>query len=80
MKLFLIGSKLSPFSLKVEALLQFCSQPYTALPSRQYRWHSLRSQVLVRITRAGLVKPDNSNFDERDDLPLVPYLYQPGKP
>jgi glutathione S-transferase len=71
------GSELSPFALKVEALLRFAGVPYRWLPAegspadaRRFAWRRLQ---LVR-GRLPLTAPPR---DPLDELPLVPFLFGP---
>jgi len=68
------GSELSPFALKLRALLSYAHVPYDWLPADGSRWRNLR--VAARIerakrTRTVLRHPHPSDLDE---YPLVPYL------
>ncbi|HWP64662.1 MAG TPA: glutathione S-transferase N-terminal domain-containing protein [Candidatus Limnocylindria bacterium] len=68
------GSELSPFALKLRALLAAAEVPYDWLPANGSRWRNYR--VLARIerakrTRTALRYPATSELDE---YPLVPYL------
>ena len=71
------GSTLSPFALKVEALLRFAGLPYRWLPAQgrsaealHFEW---RRRRLVR-GRLPLTSPRLSGLDE---FPLVPFLFGP---
>ena len=72
---FLWGSKLSPFALKVEALLRFARVSYRWLPaegsSREALRCFFRRERLVR-RRIPLHWPP---FDPLDEFPLVPFLF-----
>jgi len=68
------ASELSPFALKLRALLAYAHVPYDWLPANGSRWRNLR--VLARIERAKWTRtvvryPQRSALDE---YPLVPYL------
>jgi glutathione S-transferase len=71
------GSTLSPFALKVEALLRFAGMPYRWLPAQGGFAEALRfarrRRRLVR-RRLPLTWPRRSALDE---FPLVPFLFGP---
>lgn len=71
------GSKLSPFALKVEALLRFARQPYRWMPAQGSFFEALRFERrrrrLVR-RRLPLTWP---RMDALDEFPLVPFLFGP---
>lgn len=72
------GSELSPFALKIEALLRFAEVPFRWLPAggpgRLARtFDRRRRQVVAR--RRPLTWPPMSPLDE---FPLVPFLFGPG--
>jgi glutathione S-transferase len=68
------GSELSPFALKLRALLAYAGLPYAWLPADGSRWRNYRT--LARIERAKRARsvlryPETTPLDE---YPLVPYL------
>ena len=69
------GSKLSPFALKVEALLRFAHEPYRWLPAEASAREALRfgwrREQLIR-GRIPLTWPPR---DPLDEFPLVPFLF-----
>ena len=68
------GSELSPFALKLRALLGYAQLPYDWLPSNGSRLRNYRVAMRVeraKRTRAALRYPWTSPLDE---YPLVPYL------
>jgi glutathione S-transferase len=71
------GSTLSPFALKVEALLRFAELPYRWLPAegrfREALHFARRRRRLVR-DRGPLTWP---RLDPLDEFPLVPFLFGP---
>ena len=71
------GSALSPFALKVEALLRFARVPYRWLPaqgsSRDALRFGWRREQLIR-RRIPLTWPPR---DPLDEFPLVPFLFGP---
>jgi glutathione S-transferase len=71
------GSALSPFALKVEALLRFARVPYRWLPADgssrdalRFAWR--RQQLIHRRIPLSWPPPD-----PLDELPLVPFLFGP---
>lgn len=71
------GSTLSPFALKVEALLRFAGVPHRWLPAEGSFREALRGErrrhALIR-GRLPLTWPER---DPLDELPLVPFLFGP---
>jgi len=71
------GSELSPFTLKVEALLAYCGVPLRRLPteggSLENLW-ALRRVGRVKARRLPLTYPPMTELDE---FPLVPYVLGP---
>ncbi|HXQ21557.1 MAG TPA: glutathione S-transferase family protein [Candidatus Acidoferrales bacterium] len=72
------GSELSPFALKVEALLRFAGVPFRFLPaaggfSEAFRFDRRRRRLVTR--RLPLTWPQMTELDE---FPLVPFLFGPG--
>jgi glutathione S-transferase len=74
--LVLWGSELSPFALKLRALLAYAHVAYDWLPASGSRWRNYR--VLARIERAKrarmVVRHPHPRSSDLDDYPLVPYL------
>jgi glutathione S-transferase len=72
--LTLWGSELSPYSLKVRALLEWAEIPYAWLPDEGTRRQNLRAAWRIaraKRTRSVARHPETSPLDE---LPLVPFL------
>lgn len=72
------GSKLSPFALKVEALLRFARVPHRWLPAEGSSREALRfgwRRVQLIRGRIPLTSPPR---DPLDEFPLVPFLLGPG--
>lgn len=72
------GVDLSPFALKVEALLRFADVPFRWLPAEgspleAHRFNGRRQRVVTG--RLELTWP---RMTELDELPLVPFLFGPG--
>jgi glutathione S-transferase len=73
-RVILWGSELSPFALKVRALLAWAHVPYDWLPAGGGRLRNLRAlRRIARAKRTGtaLRYPETTTLDE---YPLVPYL------
>ncbi len=71
------GSELSPFALKVEALLRFCRVPFVWQPARGPFLQALRMETRRRMLvarRLPLTWPQMSPLDE---FPQVPFLFGP---
>jgi glutathione S-transferase len=75
---FLWGSRLSPFALKLEALLRFRSLDYRWLPAEASRAEGLRFARRRRRLVAGRLPLTWPRMDELDEFPLVPFLFGPG--
>jgi glutathione S-transferase len=72
------GADLSPFALKVEALLRFAGVPFRWLPAsgsalEAHRFNLRRARLIAG--RLPLTWPEKSPLDE---FPLVPFLFGPG--
>ncbi len=73
------GSELSPFALKVEALLRFAGVPFRWLPAAgrfvdAFRFDRRRSDLVAG--RLPLTWPTMTDLDE---FPLTPFLFGPGE-
>lgn len=71
------GSTLSPFALKVEALLRFAELPYRWLPARARPLEALRFARRRRRRVRGRVPFTWPPPDPLDEFPLVPFLFGP---
>jgi glutathione S-transferase len=72
------GSELSPFALKLRALLDYAGIPYRWLPAEGGRLENLRALRRVaraKRTRTAIRYPAMSELDE---YPLVPFLIEEG--
>jgi glutathione S-transferase len=72
------GSELSPFALKLRALLDYAAVDYRWLPADGSWLENLRAQWRIaraKRTRTALRYPQ---LDPLDEYPLVPYLLEPG--
>lgn len=73
------GPELSPFLLKLEAMLAFAGLPFRRLPRDGSRLENLRTSMLVdRAKRRGTALRPPAN-DPLDEYPLVPFLVSPGR-
>jgi glutathione S-transferase len=73
------GSELSPFTLKLQALLAYAALPYRMLPAtggRLENYRSIAAMELARRRRTAVRYPALSGLDE---YPLVPYLLTHGR-
>jgi len=73
------GSELSPFALKLRALLDYAEMPYAWLPcegSRLTNYRTLRAIDRAKRRRTVVRYPRASELDE---YPLVPYLVEAGR-
>ncbi len=71
------GSELSPFSLKVEAMLQFAGVAYRLLPAQGGFVESLRFARRRRRLMGGRLLLTVPPPDPLDEFPLVPFLFGP---
>jgi len=73
------GSELSPYTLKIQALLDYAKVPYRLLPANGKRIENLQIQARLETAKfTGMVTrfPVISDLDE---YPLVPYLTADGR-
>lgn len=72
------GSELSPFALKLRALLDYAGIPYRWLPAEGGRLENLRA--LRRVSRAKQMRTAirYPAMSELDEYPLVPFLVEKG--
>lgn len=73
------GSELSPYTLKIQALLEYARVPYRLLPENGKRIENLQIQARLEVAKfTGMVTrfPVMSDLDE---YPLVPYLTEDGR-
>ena len=72
------GSELSPFALKVEALLRFAGVPFRWLPAAGGFFDAFRFDRRRRRLVAGRLPLTWPQMTELDEFPLVPFLFGPG--
>ncbi len=68
------GSELSPYTLKIQALLEYAKVPYRLLPANGKRIENLQIQARLELAKH---KGNVSRFpvmSDLDEYPLVPYL------
>jgi glutathione S-transferase len=73
----LSGSELSPFHLKVAAILKVKNIPYRDFPSQGSTLENFRVQLRIKQLKAGIIKLTYPEFTEYDEFPLVPFLFGP---
>ncbi len=73
----LSGSELSPFHLKVAAILRAKKIPFRDFPSEGNTFENVRIQLRLKLLKAGLLKLTYPEFTEYDEFPLVPFLFGP---
>jgi len=71
------ASELSPFALKVDALLDHAGLPHRWLPAEGSRGEGLRAQFRVRRIVAGQLPLTFPEMTELDEFPQVPFLLGP---
>ena len=76
-KWILSGSQLSPFHLKVAALLKFKGIPFKDYPGEGGFWGNLKISARVLLLKAGVIKLTYPKFTKLDEFPLVPFLFGP---
>ncbi len=73
----LSGSELSPFHLKVAAMLNAKKIPFRDFPSQGHTLENLRVQLRIKLLKVGMLKLTYPEFTEYDEFPLVPFLFGP---
>ncbi len=71
----LSGSELSPFHLKVAAILRFKNLDYRDFPSQGNSFENIKIQYRQKLVKLGLIKLTFPEFSEYDEFPLVPFLF-----
>lgn len=71
------GAELSPFALKVEALLRYYGLPFEWQPRTGGFLRALRFAVRRAAVVAGRLPLTAPEFDPLDEFPLVPFLFGP---
>jgi glutathione S-transferase len=70
--------ELSPFGLKLWALLDFAELPYSRLPAEGSRWQNLRIQWAIERGKRRRSIVRHPALDRLDEFPAVPFLVEPG--
>lgn len=73
----LFGSALSPFHLKVAAILRFKGIPYRDFPSQGGFFNNLQVSARAKLLKVRLLRLTYPKFTELDEFPLVPFLFGP---
>lgn len=73
----LSGSELSPFHLKVAAILTCKKIAFREFPSQGTSLENLVIQARIGLLKLGLSKLTYPALTDKDELPLVPYLFGP---
>ena len=73
----LSGSDLSPFHLKIAAMLRFKGIPYKDFPSEGSTLSNIAIQLRLKRLKLGLSKLTYPAFSTLDEFPLVPFLFGP---
>jgi len=72
------GSELSPFALKLRALLDYAGIPYRWLPAEGGRMENLRAARRVALAKRRCTAIRYPAMSELDEYPLVPFLIEEG--
>lgn len=72
-----LGSELSPFTLKVLNYMVFLGLPVQLYYTQGNSWQNLRYQALKWQLQLGLKPLTWPKMSERDELPLVPFIFSP---
>ncbi len=73
----LSGSELSPFHLKVAAILKYKRIAYRDFPSQGSTFENLKIQARIKLIKMGRLKLTYPEFTDQDEFPLVPFLFGP---
>lgn len=73
----LSGSELSPFHLKIAAMLRFKGISYKEYPSEGGALDNLLIQLRLKRLKLGLATLTYPQFSDLDEFPLVPFLFGP---
>lgn len=75
----LYGSELSPFHLKLVAILKAKKIPFREFPREASTVENIKILLRLKLLRIGLLKLSYPDFTEYDEFPLVPFLFGPKK-
>jgi glutathione S-transferase len=73
------GSELSPFSLKLRALMEYAGIPYRWLPDDGSRLENYRAALLVARAKRARTAIRHPRMTDLDEYPLVPFLIENGR-
>jgi glutathione S-transferase len=73
----LSGSELSPFHLKIAAILRFKKIAYRDFPSQGSTFENLKIQIRIKLIKMGRLKLTYPELTDQDEFPLVPFLFGP---
>ena len=73
----LYGSELSPFHLKLVAILKAKKIPFREFPREASTVENIKILLRLKLLRIGLLKLSYPDFTEYDEFPLVPFLFGP---
>lgn len=68
------GSELSPFTLKLRALLAYAELPYRMLPEQGSRRENLAALLRIQLAKQRRTALRYPTFSALDEYPLVPFL------
>jgi glutathione S-transferase len=68
------GSELSPFTLKLQALLDYAGAPYRVLPAGGGRLENFRALARIQLAKRRRTAVRYPALDALDEYPLVPFL------
>ena len=72
-----LGSELSPFTLKVVNYLQYMGVPFRLLYEQGNTFDNIRGQINKMALVAGIKPLTWPSIDDKDEYPLVPYVFGP---
>jgi len=68
------GSELSPYTLKLQALLAYAALPYRMLPAGGSRWQNLAAMLRIQLATRRRSAARYPALSALDEYPLVPFL------
>lgn len=72
-----LGSELSPFTLKVLNYLSFYQIPHQFYYTQGNTWQNIKIQIKKTLLVAGLTPLTWPKMSQQDEFPLVPFLFGP---
>ena len=73
------GSELSPFTLKLRALMEYAEIPYRWLPDDGRRLENYRAALLIERAKRARTAIRHPHMTDLDEYPLVPFLIEDGR-